>query len=842
MTSVGATLRRHWPGLAASVAIVLLPFWEVLAGRRTTIYGDVPEVYVPSYARVWELIREGQWPWWDPSTLGGTSLLGAGQSAVFYPFIALYGWLEPTNATRWYVGFHLVLGAVAMYAWAYHRWRSTPGAVIAAVSLSLGSFHVLHLVHLNFFAQVAWLPLAFLGVDLLAERWTTGRAAVLAVPMAMIVVIGGPPVVWITVLGLGLYAAFGSPVGRDRLRSDLRIAGGFAIGVGLGAVQLLPTYLYSKTSVRPQLPREEAFTFASQPRHLLNLVFPYAYGGATQPEAMASGFLAGPFGIHEVLQYAGVTVLVLAVVAVCARWRDRLVRGLVVIAVVGLVIAMADSTPAGEYVYRFVPLASRFRSWGRAGLLTQLALAVLAALGARAVLEAPRRFVRHLVVAAGAVAVLAAVAPRIHSVNDALAPGAIGLLGRVIPLLLVVLLLVAVLLHAHYPRAVPVLLVAVVGIDLVLYASGGEWYRDGYEPAAYAARYREDPGFGPVHDAGGGTDRWASNSAQRGVALETGTETVLGYDPLIPEDYARTVAELAYQGFPTQPDLWTSASLSDVLRITTLALASDITPTAEGWRRADVETGDDIVRWIRRPRLPDAYLVGAAPPADLDSIRAALDDPSTPWPRQAFVEEPLDEPLDDPGRAGTVLRSDVTGDGEIEIDATRDALLVVSYAWLDGWEATVDGEDVPVVRANGVVLGIPVPAGRHTVHLRFVPPGLRLGALISALSLMALILTAPVMRWAGRRRARASAGFPALEEHERVEPRLADVHVGPHGQVEGEGGDGRHPDHERERLAQPPASRDLAHGPGEADGHEGHHRREVVEEAGAEDHQPDQME
>jgi uncharacterized membrane protein YfhO len=78
------------------------------------------------------------------------------------------------------------------------------------------------------------------------------------------------------------------------------------------------------------------------------------------------------------------------------------------------------------------------------------------------------------------------------------------------------------------------------------------------------------------------------------------------------------------------------------------------------------------------------------------------------------------------------------GRGTYTVDASRESLLVVSSAWLRGWHATVDGHDVPVTRANGLVLGVQVPAGHHVVHLWFSPPGLRFGALISLLSLCAL--------------------------------------------------------------------------------------------------------
>jgi uncharacterized membrane protein YfhO len=44
-----------------------------------------------------------------------------------------------------------------------------------------------------------------------------------------------------------------------------------------------------------------------------------------------------------------------------------------------------------------------------------------------------------------------------------------------------------------------------------------------------------------------------------------------------------------------------------------------------------------------------------------------------------------------------------------------------------------------LVRADGVVLGVPVQAGRNEVELSFTPPGLHLGALVSLLSALVLL-------------------------------------------------------------------------------------------------------
>ncbi len=772
-------VRRHWRGLSITVLLSLLPFWEVVAGSRTAIYGDVHDQHIAYYTAVWRAIRAGRAPWWDPTTFSGFNMLGAGQAAIFYPPNVLFGWLEATNAHRWWLVLHLALTAGGMYAWSYRRWRSVPGAVVSGVSLALCGFHVFHLVHMNWFAGLAWLPLIFLGLDLVSERWTTRRALALAVPLAMMSSLGNPQLLWITGIGVVVYAAGISLEQRARHRSDLRLLVATGLGLGLAAVQLVPLWLFSRTSGRPRLTQAEAFEYPMHPKHLVNLVFPYAFGGASQKPGFESPFLAGPWPVHEVLAYAGVTVLVLAGIGAWARRRERVVWASLALGVIALLVALADSTPVGEIVYRTVPFASGLRAWGRTALLTQLVLALLAGAGVRTVLEVPRRAIAPLVGAIAAIAAGALLLPHVERLGRVLAPGSFGLVARGLPVVLVILLLTATLLAPHAPRAGPALLVAVVVFDLVTFAHAAEWSGSGLPRAQEAAFFDPDgtPQFGEPFDARGGLDRWASNAAFRAVPLVTGARAVNGYDPLIQADYAETVAGLSYLGFPNRPDLWSESWISDVLRVTTLVLPTDITPTGKGWRREGPIPDGSFIRWTRTPRFADAYLVAGAEIAPLEEVRERLADPATPLTRKALVEEPLEVTLAGSGAAGDVLSADLRSEPRVIVEANRDALLVLSVAWTEGWEATVDGADAPVLRTNGAVIGIPVPSGEHTVALRFVPPGLPLGALASALSLLLLVAIEPGLRWVRRRRGRSDV--PAVEEHEGVEPVLGHVPVGP---------------------------------------------------------------
>ncbi|MDW8069970.1 MAG: YfhO family protein [Anaerolineae bacterium] len=71
---------------------------------------------------------------------------------------------------------------------------------------------------------------------------------------------------------------------------------------------------------------------------------------------------------------------------------------------------------------------------------------------------------------------------------------------------------------------------------------------------------------------------------------------------------------------------------------------------------------------------------------------------------------------------------------EVSIVVTSDApgYLVVFDTFYPGWEATVDGQPTPVLRANLAFRAVPLMPGTHVVELRYQPATLRLGSWISA--------------------------------------------------------------------------------------------------------------
>jgi len=86
----------------------------------------------------------------------------------------------------------------------------------------------------------------------------------------------------------------------------------------------------------------------------------------------------------------------------------------------------------------------------------------------------------------------------------------------------------------------------------------------------------------------------------------------------------------------------------------------------------------------------------------------------------------------------TVRREGAT-EIDIDVDVQRSTVLVLRDAYDSGWSALVNGSQAPLLRADGRQRAVPVTAGRSRVLLRYSPPGLAGGLLVSALSAAALL-------------------------------------------------------------------------------------------------------
>ncbi|MEB3222615.1 MAG: hypothetical protein VKS61_11105 [Candidatus Sericytochromatia bacterium] len=777
---------------SALVALLLILAWPLLLFGPAVLDGQVlaPSdgigMYLPQRAVIASAWQAGQWPFWHPFQFGGMPLLAVIQAGVFFPgnwtFLVL-----PAGAAM-NLTVLLAYWVAGLGVWLYGRaiGLAPLGLLVAGLAFVGSGYMVAHLEHITMLQAAGLIPVLFW----LVERALQGRGLrhVLAVPpvLALQVFAGYPQTVVMTALMLVPYTLWRAwqrgAAGRPVLVALVAAA---VLGLGLAAVQLVPTVALMAESSRGSMSYAELVDDAVPLREVPALLFPYMFGTIPDGPFSVPFWGKGPWR-DELMGYAGLGTLMLAGVA-WGAWRDGLVRAWSAIALVSGLLALGGQTP----VYRLwheLPVLRMVRVPGRHLLELDLALAVLAGLGATWLLAAPagprRRAVRLAVAAVGgamAVVTLAVAvgrealaarwqpfAPAGLDVATALHPGGAWCW---VPLGTLVASAGALALLARWPR--PLLgagLVAVLAGDLWLVGWHQGWRRQLPSASQVALagppRPHDRPRVLPLpakpypyHDVA------ATLAVQypQTSALEA-VRAVNGYEPIVPARYAGLMGHMAMGGrMAAGPAVLLPGHHGlDVLQCETVRLARPMAAepawaaalAGPRWQRLGEE--GPVVRHRNARALPRGWrptLLRALPSAALDARVTA--DPGLEPRREALVEGPgVAAQALSPGPVHVVTRG--FGLLEVETDGAGPGFVVVSEGHAAGWRALAAPPPAaqlggftpavelglalgtlpehPVVRAYGLVLGVPVPAGHQRFTLVYRPPHWHAAGLASALA------------------------------------------------------------------------------------------------------------
>lgn len=155
------------------------------------------------------------------------------------------------------------------------------------------------------------------------------------------------------------------------------------------------------------------------------------------------------------------------------------------------------------------------------------------------------------------------------------------------------------------------------------------------------------------------------------------------------------------------------------------------------------------------PGLERAWVVGSATVEDEDGAAlAAILSPGFDPGREAILARSAMAMPEMNAATGTVVwEADGADERLLRVQTDGPGLLIVSENWFPGWEATVNGVEADVLRANLTLQAVALPsAGEHVVALRYTAPSVKRALMVSLASLgvAVLIFAVSVLR---RRRA-----------------------------------------------------------------------------------------
>ena len=403
--------------LAAGAALALfvgLLYYRLLFTNRVLASGDILHYFYPYRDYASAALREGRIPLWNPYIFLGAPFLANPQAAALYPLHWPLSWLAVTKQVAWSAALHTWLLGMGGYV-LLRRWRGSVWAATAtALALAGSGFYGGLLGHINQMNGAAWLPWAALVVDMDADldgggmgmNWRSHllrpemllRVALFALLTALMVLAGHTQTVYINLFGLGAWVTW--PLARSlwaqRTMAGLRAgwracaprlfiyAAGCALALLISGAQLLPALELSALGLRSDgVSYAEASSFSLKPLHLLWTLLP-SYGLADLSVVFDT------LGYTEYVAYVGLLGLALAVVG---AWRGRGPArefGLLM-AALGLFLALGRWNPVYYVLYRLMPGFDLFRAPARWMMLYTLGMAVLAGAGVDVTLSRLRR-------------------------------------------------------------------------------------------------------------------------------------------------------------------------------------------------------------------------------------------------------------------------------------------------------------------------------------------------------------------------------------------------------------------------------------------------------------------
>jgi hypothetical protein len=772
-----------------------------LAQGRMFFYWDNAQQHYPQTVFLQQGLQQGAIPHWWPEVGMGFPTMAEGQSAYYHPIRLLTAFVFSAPASlMWELALYFAIAGLSTYFFLREFRLHRTACFLGAATQMFCSFAVVYVRNVALHRSFFLLPLALLCAERFVRRGSVRSLLAAVVVIGTQFLAGHPSFAIVTVVATFVYLVVRS-LQHGARRGDVLTAVGRALGtrlgawacvvvlsLGLAAVQVVPTLMHARQSQRDGGLTFEYATGSqpATPRGLGQLLFPYIY---TQGDWLPTAEFWGRFNnVPGNGMYAGVLCIVLAPVALW--WRRRWPDPALPLAVSGIVAigfalgAKAPFFPAwwslpGMNSLRF---PSRFLYWAA------FCLSCLAAFGAhrliaigRLNLPQVRRLAPIGLVALALVALGGALMAGLPGARDGVVRSLIWYAAAVLIAALVttlkgrlqsVVLLLAVFLavgdlwafraHGNYARTVP--------IEEAVSPPGHVGYLKGdperFRVLSLIVTEKENP-----------TTEELKEYVQADLSTIWGIESADVFLSLFLKRYFAVRQSVAQEILQRPESARSLASFLGALNVKYIVAPENV--SLSGWQR--VYAAGQTVIWKNPSVLPRAFLVGSVRPqvfeltqewrlrgnerlADyqrtvsdwfsrevdvqiIDHVMASQVDYASAA-EVAGAENIHVSPL--AGASTVQILASGPDEMRFSVDTSTPAFLVMSSNFYPGWTATVNGQAATLFQTNWVMTGLPVPAGKSEVVLRFRTPGFGTGLMVSALVALLvmsmLFLTAPLKR------------------------------------------------------------------------------------------------
>lgn len=781
ITSEEASPADPWSGKRTILALVLIVAAWALAASVWPITGSVvpwdsKNQFYPTLRYLGAALAHGELPLWNPYHFGGHPSAADPQSLLFTPTMLLFGWLVPEPSMQLFdvvVFSHFLPGALAFAPLFRRRGWHPAGAAVAAIVFMLGGSATARLQHTGIILSYGFFPLALWLLEEAMDRRSYRYGGLFAVTAAFMT-IGRDQVAFLCALiliAVALHRIWSAPLPLAYLRSRLGLLAAMAlIGGALLAVPVVLTMQFLATSTRPSFGFGVAAMGSLPPESLATILFGNVFGSLRLTydywgpdwHSLAEGTWTDRATNYLFIGTIPALLLIWHGIA-GGRLFAREFRFFLAVGALALLYALGRYTPGFELVFDYIPGVNLYRRPADATFLINIVLSFAAGYlvhryvrdglpqWSRATLGRLRIVLPALALALLAAAVASALVFAVRAGQTSASLREIG--AGTLAAGLVAVLLARIGGFSRRREAAAMVLIALTGGELILRHAASALNA---EPAERYAVFRQLPpeqlqglqilkrelaerharGDYPRVEILGLKGPWQNAS----MVLEL--EDIIGYNPLRLADYERAVGPgenaedpnlrtfpATFRGYKCQ--------LAGLLGLDYLVLDRPIETLPRHFPRL---TGAEVVygtgkMWIYRLNTGSrrAYVAHHVNAVDSEAVLDQEELPEFNRQTEALVDTeslPLLQGHYTPSTPGSAPPSEKSearivsyqrNSVAIDVVASKAGILVLHDIHYPGWEAIVDGERKPILRANLLFRGVEVPAGRHRVEFHFRP-------------------------------------------------------------------------------------------------------------------------
>lgn len=394
-------LLRYSPFIILFILPFLL-FYKAFTGN-TIVVGDFTgsdllDLHLPFKQILHRTWPQRQIPLWEPDLSLGFPVVGEGQSGPFYPPNIIFSFLPPHLGLALSIVSSFILAALFSYLYSRSINLSRFSSLVAALSFTFSAFFVTRLKHVNLIAVSAWTPFLFWTAKKLFATRKLRFAALAALGLNMQFLAGHPQMTFFSLFIFLIYFLF--EAGRSIKDNGFAVAFPLAslsllitlgLGIGLSAVQILPTLELTQLTQRQEYTLQTASAYPFHPKNLLTLISPYYLGNPATGSYSENIRLTGVF--WENASYIGLLPLILALWTALSsliklkQKRFSYQLFFLGLSLLSLLLMLGRFTPLFSTLWQLVPGFSLFRFPTRFNLFLIFSLSILAGTGAKKLVQ-----------------------------------------------------------------------------------------------------------------------------------------------------------------------------------------------------------------------------------------------------------------------------------------------------------------------------------------------------------------------------------------------------------------------------------------------------------------------